>query len=56
MNFDNRILIGAFDCRITPVFTMEGEAPVFLDDIVLTKADREKKLHFSHQRIARILQ
>ena len=40
-----------FDCRITPVFTMEGEAPVFLDDIVLTKADREKKLQFSYEFI-----
>ena len=40
-----------FDCRITPVFTMEGEDPVFLDDILLTKADREKNLQFSYEFI-----
>lgn len=29
-----------FDCRITPVFTMEGEAPVFLDEFTLSKENR----------------
>ena len=29
-----------FDCRITPVFTMEGEEPVFLDEFVMDKGNR----------------
>ena len=29
-----------FDCRITPVFTMEGEAPVYLDEFTLSKNSR----------------
>ena len=29
-----------FDCRVTPVFTMEGEAPVYLDEFTLGKDSR----------------
>ena len=35
------------DCRITPVFTMEGEEPVFLDEFILDAQHRE--VAFSHQ-------
>ena len=26
-----------FDCRVTPVFTMEGKEPVFLDEFILDR-------------------
>ena len=35
------------DCRITPVFTMEGEEPVSLEDFILDEKHRE--VEFSHQ-------
>lgn len=35
-----------FDCRITPVFTMDGEEPVFLDDFVLDKNNRLVEISF----------
>ena len=34
------------DCKITPVFTMEGEEPAFLDDFILDAQHRE--VVFSH--------
>ena len=32
------------DCRLTPVFTMEGEAPRYLDEFILDKYDRSAGL------------
>lgn len=32
------------DCRVTPVFTMEGEAPRYLDEFILDKYDRSAEL------------
>ena len=33
-----------FDCRVTPVFTMEGEAPRYLDEFFLDKKNRSAEL------------
>ena len=35
------------DCRIIPVFTMDGEEPVFLDDFVLDKQHQEVEFSYS---------
>lgn len=35
-----------FDCRVTPVFTMEGEAPVYLDEFTLSKGSRGHELSY----------
>ena len=34
-----------FDCRITPVFKMEGKEPVLLDDFPLDKNNKVKVTH-----------
>ena len=34
-----------FDCRITPVFKLEGEDPVILDDFPLDKNTKVKVTH-----------
>ena len=36
-----------FDCRVTPVFTMEGEPPVYLDDIVVQAWDYGRTFSYS---------
>lgn len=35
------------DCRVTPVFTLEGEQPVYLEEFVLDKFNR--KFEVSHE-------
>ena len=36
-----------FDCRVTPVFTMEGEPPVYLDEIVVQAWDYGRTFSYS---------
>lgn len=43
-NLENRYL--PFDCRITPVFKMEGKEPVFLDSFIL---EREKQVEYAYE-------
>lgn len=43
-NLENQYL--PFDCRITPVFTMEGKQPVYLDSFILK---REEQMEYSYE-------
>ncbi len=43
-NLENKYL--PFDCRITPVFTMEGKQPVYLDSFIIK---REEQVEYSYE-------
>ena len=43
-NLENKYL--PFDCRITPVFTMEGKQPVYLDSFILKN---EEQVEYSYE-------